>query len=173
MVFGVDEQDDVEVALERWVRLARAVLDDAGPAGGVRPGAEMTLVFVDEAAMTDLNREHMGGDGPTDVLAFPIDDEGVEPGRWPDNGSSGPDRRPVELDELPILIGDVVVCPTVAAGQAPEHGVSVDDELALLVVHGVLHVLGMDHAEDDERIAMQARERDLLARFHHDGSTER
>ena len=66
-----------------------------------------------------------------------------------------------------MLLGDVVVCPAVAARQAPEHAGSYDDELALLVVHGVLHVLGMDHAEAGEAAAMQARERELLDRYHH------
>ena len=61
----------------------------------------------------------------------------------------------------------MVVCPAVAARQAPEHAGSYDDELALLVVHGVLHVLGMDHADPTEAAAMQARERELLDRYHH------
>jgi probable rRNA maturation factor len=65
-----------------------------------------------------------------------------------------------------LLLGDVVVCPAVAERQAPEHGASYDDELALLVVHGVLHVLGHDHAEVDEAELMRARERELLQRFH-------
>ncbi len=65
-----------------------------------------------------------------------------------------------------MLLGDVVICPAVAARNAPEHAGSYDDEMALLVVHGVLHVLGMDHAEPDEAEAMRAREAELLARFH-------
>lgn len=162
MVFGVDEQDDVEVDVDRWVRLATDVLDDER----VRPGSELTLMFVDRQRMTELNHHHMGSDGPTDVLAFPIDDEIIEPGRWPDGGTPGPDRAPVDIADLPVLLGDVVVCPVVAAGQAGEHGVDVDSEIALLVVHGILHVLGMDHAEADERAEMQARERDLLERFN-------
>src|SRR3546814_12582280 len=98
----------------------------------------------------------MGADGPTDVLSFPIDDP-IDPGRWPDSGSTGPDREPPEVQDLPMLLGDVVICPAVAARQAPEHAGSYDDEIALLVVHGVLHVLGLDHAEPAEEAAMQAR----------------
>ena len=104
--------------------------------------------------------------GPTDVLAFPLEDP-IDAGRWPDSGSTGPDREPPEIAELPLLLGDVVVCPAVAARQAPEHAGSYDDEIALLVVHGVLHVLGMDHADPEEAAAMQARERELLDRYHH------
>ncbi len=173
-VFGVDEQDDQPVELDRWVRLAEQVLR----AEGVRRSSELSLLFVDEATMADLNSRHMGADGPTDVLAFPIDDDLIEQGRWPDNGTKGPDRPGPDPDEMPILLGDVVVCPAVAARQAPahagdpaepgspKHSGSLADEIALLVVHGVLHVLGLDHAEPAETEAMQAKERDLLARFH-------
>ncbi len=161
-VFGVDEQTEHPVELARWVDLAADVLHDSG----VRGEAELSLVFVDESVMADLNKRFMDAEGPTDVLAFPIDDP-IDGGRWPDSGSTGPDREPPEVTELPMLLGDVVVCPSVAARQAPEHAGSYDDELALLVVHGVLHVLGMDHADPEETAVMQARERELLDRYHH------
>jgi probable rRNA maturation factor len=161
-VFGVDEQDDEPVDLARWVALAKAVLFDSG----VRGEAELSLLFVSESVIAELNGRYMDKEGPTDVLAFPIDDP-IDAGRWPDSGSTGPDREPPELGELPLLLGDVVVCPKVAAQQAPTHAGSYEDELALLVVHGVLHVLGMDHAEPDEAAAMQARERELLDKHHH------
>ncbi len=167
-VFGVDEQDDEAIDVARWVRLAEQVL----AAEGIRRTCELSLLFVDEGAMAELNERHMGATGPTDVLAFPIDEDGLEHGRWPDNGTTGPDRPPVDVDDIPSLLGDVVVCPAVAARQAPEHAGgdhhtgSLEDEVALLVVHGILHVLGMDHAEPEETTAMQAKERALLARFH-------
>ena len=161
-VFGVDEQSTHPIELSRWVDLAHAVLIDSG----VRGEAELSLLFVDEEVIADLNKRYMDKEGPTDVLAFPIDDP-IDSGRWPDSGSTGPDREPPELVDLPMLLGDVVVCPSVAAAQAPSHAGSYDDELALLVVHGVLHVLGLDHAEPDEAAAMQARERELLDRYHH------
>ena len=161
-VFGADEQHAEKVDVPRWVDLARDVL----VAEGVRGEAELSLLFVDESTITGLNERFMDADGPTDVLAFPIDDPGT-PGRWPDAGTAGPDREEPEPGDLPLLLGDVVVCPAVAARQAPEHAGSFDDEIALLVVHGVLHVLGHDHAEPAEAAAMQERERDLLDRFHH------
>jgi probable rRNA maturation factor len=161
-VYGADEQHAAPVDVGRWVELAREVLI----AEGVRGEAELSLLFVDEGTIVDLNRRFMEAEGPTDVLAFPIDDP-VEAGRWPDAGTAGPDREDPEPADLPLLLGDVVVCPAVAERQAPEHAGSYDDELALLVVHGVLHVLGHDHAEPDETAAMHARERDLLDRFHH------
>jgi probable rRNA maturation factor len=161
-VFVADEQDAVPVDVARWARLAESVLD----AEGIRGDAELSLLFVDEDAIAELNQRFMDAEGPTDVLAFPIDDPAVS-GRWPDAGTAGPDRDDPEPSDLPLLLGDVVVCPSVARRQAPGHAGTYEDELALLVVHGVLHVLGHDHAEPGEAALMQSRERDLLERFHH------
>ncbi|CAN5667275.1 rRNA maturation RNase YbeY [soil metagenome] len=166
-VFVSDEQHDQPVDVTRWSRLAHDVLT----ARGVRGEAELSILFVDEAAIAELNRRFLAGDGPTDVLAFPIDDDLAELSSLPDPSTTGPDRQPPAADEAPVLLGDVVICPAVAARNAPDHagdhhGGGLADELALLVVHGILHVLGMDHAEPQEAAAMQAAERDLLTRFH-------
>jgi probable rRNA maturation factor len=152
-VFGTDQQQAAPVDVERWVELARNVLLAEGVAGD----AELSLLFVDESTISGLNRRFMDTDGPTDVLAFPIDDPADDPAGRADARSPGPE---------PLLLGDVVVCPAVAERQAPEHAGSYDDELALLVVHGVLHVLGHDHGGLDQAAIMQARERELLQRFH-------
>jgi probable rRNA maturation factor len=159
-VFVADEQEAQPVELPRWEALARGVLE----AEGVRGEAELALIFVDEDTMAELNGSFMGAVGPTDVLAFPIDDDEAGVGRSPDGSTTGPDRDPD--GEVPLLLGDVVICPAVAARNAPAHAGTYDDEIALLVVHGILHVLGMDHATDAETEVMQARERELLARFH-------
>jgi probable rRNA maturation factor len=135
-------------------------------AEGVRGEAELTLLFVDEQSIADLNKRFLGKEGPTDVLSFPIDDDALEPGRSPDSGGSGPGTMPPEPSDLPTLLGDVVICPKVAKRNAPTHAGNLEDELALLVVHGVLHLLGMDHVDDEEAELMEARERELLARFH-------
>lgn len=161
-VHAFDEQDSLAVDVAHLQVLAGEVLRSEG----VRGQCELTLLFVDEPTIAELNARFMDSEGPTDVLAFPIDDDLAESGRYPDNGSTGPDRPPAELGDVPMLLGDVLVCPAVAARNAAEHGRSVEDELALLVVHGVLHVLGMDHAIEEDEAAMQAKERDLLARFH-------
>jgi probable rRNA maturation factor len=159
-VFGADEQRDVSVDVLKWVRLARLVLDEEKVPGE----AELSVIFVDEQSISDLNERFLGGEGPTDVLAFPMDDDIVLGGRQPDQGGRGP-GAPSEPGEPPYLIGDVVVCPSVAQKQAIEHHKSLDDELALLVVHGVLHLLEYDHAEEEETIAMKRREQELLERF--------
>jgi probable rRNA maturation factor len=159
-VFASDEQSDIEVDLERWLRLARLVLaDERAP-----EDAEVSLIFVDETAIADLNIKFLGGTGPTDVLAFPIDDELPPSGRQPDQGGRGPGTSSDPSDP-PMLLGDVVVCPSVASRQAAERSVTADDELALLVVHGVLHLLDYDHAEPSEAVVMRRREQELLIRF--------
>lgn len=161
-VFVSDEQSGMAIDVDRWQRLALAALADEGVGGE----CELSVMFVDEETIAGLNERFMDVDGPTDVLSFPIDGETDPPGRWPDSGGPGPDRVEDDPEELPLLLGDVVVCPAVAARNAPEHAGTVDDEIALLVVHGILHLLGMDHATDDQREAMWARERELLAAHH-------
>ncbi len=160
-VFVADEQNDQPVDTMRWVRLAELVLLDEGVPGD----AELSMLFVDEAAMTDLNKRFLGKDSPTDVLAFPIDEEPVEGGRSPDSGGTGPGDTS-EPSDMPTVLGDVVICPSVAHRNAPEHAGTYDDEVALLIVHGLLHLLGMDHEDDDEAEAMEEREQALLTKFH-------
>jgi probable rRNA maturation factor len=161
-VFCADEQSEVAVDVDRWRRLAGSVL----AAEGVKGAAELSVLFVDDATIAEMNRVHMGKDGPTDVLAFPIDAVVVGDSPGPGRVSRGPDRPEADADDHPLLLGDVVVCPAVASRQAPTHAGTLDDEIALLVTHGVLHVLGYDHADDDQRIAMQRRETALLEEFH-------
>jgi probable rRNA maturation factor len=159
-IYAADEQHDHDIDLERWVALANAALTDEG----VRGLCEVSLIFLDEPAITALNHQFMDQVGPTDVLSFPIDNEPEPTGRVPDSGGSGPGEP--APPEIPQLIGDIVICPAVAARNATEHECSFDDELALLIVHGVLHLLGWDHAADVEAERMEARERVLLARHY-------
>ena len=139
-------QDVVDVDLDQWGRLAEAVLRAEGESG------ELTLTFVDAADIIDLKIEHFGDEGehPTDVLSFPLDIDATEG------------------DDVPRLLGDVVICPAVASLQASTHAGTFDDEIALLVVHGILHILGFDHESDADRHAMQSREREhLINEFWH------
>jgi probable rRNA maturation factor len=163
-VFGADEQHEVEVDVPRWVRLARLVLDSERVMARYGTDVEMSLMFVDEPTIAELNARFLGGDGPTDVLSFPLDEELPPAGRQPDQGGRGP-GAPGEVGDPPALLGDVIVCPTVAGRQALERGIAADDEIALLVVHGVLHLLDYDHVEPEETAAMRRREQELLTRF--------
>lgn len=159
-IYAADEQLDHVIELERWVELCRHALEDEG----VRGLAEVSLIFTGESTMAELNEQFMGKRGPTDVLSFPIDAEPDPTGRVPDAGGTGPGEPPTP--EIPQLVGDIIICPAVAARNALEHECSFADELALLIVHGVLHLRGWDHMVDEEAERMEARERDLLERHH-------
>ncbi len=136
---------------------------------GVRGLAELSLLFVSEAEITELNVDYMAKEGSTDVLAFPIDAAEAEIVLHNQPPNRGPDRSPPDLGDMPLLLGDVVICPEVAQRQAPEHAGTLDDEMALLVVHGVLHVLGYDHDVPDALATMRARELALLEAHHWSG----
>ena len=144
-VFATDEQNGEAIDLDRWRDLAHHALVDSG----VGDDCELNLLFVDEEAMAELNVRFMDEIGPTDVLSFPIEPVVVD-----HDGGDGPGPR---------LLGDVVICPSVARRNSGRHNRRFGDELALLVVHGVLHVLGLDHAEPVQAATMRARERQLLA----------
>jgi probable rRNA maturation factor len=161
-VFVADEQSARGVDCDRWARLAEATLSEEG----VRGDAELSVLFVDTSTIAALNQRFLGREGPTDVLAFPIDEEDAPIGRAPDNGGSGPGWEPPEPASLPSLIGDVVICPEVAYQNASARQDTYDDEVALLLVHGILHLLGMDHEDENEAREMEAREQVLLDQLY-------
>ncbi|MBA9006900.1 MULTISPECIES: rRNA maturation RNase YbeY [Thermomonospora] len=140
MSIEVLNESGVEVDEERLARLARHVLDGLR----VHPLAELSVLLVDEPAMSELHEKWMGEPGPTDVLAFPMDE--LRPGHQP--GGSDDDAAD------PALLGDVVLCPAVAARQGAEAGHGTLAELELLCTHGILHLLGYDHAEPEEHKEM-------------------
>lgn len=117
----------------------------------VSPDADLAILLVDEGAMESLHVQWMDEPGPTDVLSFPMDElrPGTEDAPTPEG-----------------LLGDIVLCPQVAESQAQAAGHSTIDELVLLTTHGLLHLLGFDHAEPAEEREMFALQRDLIVRFH-------
>lgn len=143
-VYLADEQD-VAIDGEDLVALATFVL----AARRVPSEMELAVLLVDEATIAALNAEHLGADGPTDVLAFPID----EPGESSLDG--------------PSVLGDVVLCPAYVEAQAAANATTLDRELRMLTVHGILHLLGMDHAEPEEERAMFGLTDELLEAFEH------
>lgn len=147
-VFVADEQKE-SVGLPGLHALAEMVLREEG----YPEDAEVTLLFVDESEMASYNARFLDREGATDVLAFPVED--LLPGVIPDADPQGP----------PLMLGDVVVAPSYVRRQADEHGVSFEDEMALMVTHGILHLLGYDHVEDQEAERMEERESQLLAKM--------
>jgi len=141
-----------EVAL---ASVARFVLDQLR----IHPLAELSVLLVDETAMTDLHVKWMDEPGPTDVLSFPMDE--LRPPSM--GGAHGARAGGEEAGPEPGLLGDVVLCPQVAAAQARKAGHSAQEELELLCVHGILHLLGYDHADPEEEAEMFGLQGELLA----------
>ena len=132
-----------EVALQRLSTYALDYLH-------VHPDAELAIVLVDEGAMEQLHLQWMDEPGPTDVLSFPMDE--LRPGTEESMTPAG-------------LLGDIVLCPQVAVSQAETAGHSPLEEMLLLTTHGILHLLGFDHAEPDEEKEMFGIQREILAGF--------
>ena len=141
------EEEFRELVGEDWVRrVAKTVLK----AGGVAPPYEVSLVFTDSETVRRLNRDYRGVDEPTDVLAFymlPQKEDGSSFAIPPDGVTR---------------LGEAIISYPQAAEQAKEQGHSTERELALLVIHGILHLLGYDHEEPEEEVKMRTREKELL-----------
>ena len=145
MSIEVANESGLDVSETELVSVARFVIEKMN----VHPAAELSMVLLDRTAMADLHMRWMDLPGPTDVMSFPMDE--LEPGGRPDSPEPGPS-----------MLGDIVLCPEFAAEQAAAAGHSLGHELALLTVHGVLHLLGFDHAEPEEEKEMFALQSQLL-----------
>jgi probable rRNA maturation factor len=145
---SIEVLNETDMVLDEMelVACSRYVLE----AMNVHPGADLCLKLVDEAAMEVLHVQWMDLPGPTDVMSFPMDE--LRPGRDGQEPEEG-------------VLGDIVLCPSVAARQAAEAGHATEEELLLLTTHGILHLLGYDHAEPDEEREMFELQRTLLLTF--------
>lgn len=146
-IFLADEQTE-EVSVDELHDLAELVLTEEG----FPRDAEVALLLVSENEMASYNQRFLGRSGPTDVLAFPVEE--LLPGVVPDMGPDGP----------PLMLGDVILSPSYVRRQAGDYEVTFEDEIALMVTHGILHLLGYDHEEDDDAERMEQREREILAK---------
>lgn len=146
MIFLADEQTE-QVGVTDLHTLAELVLREEGFPEDI----EITLLLVSDSEMASYNERFLERRGPTDVLAFPVEE--LIPGVVPDVDSHGP----------PLMLGDVIVAPAYVRAQAEESGVRFEDEMALMVTHGILHLVGYDHVEDEDAERMERRERELLA----------
>lgn len=147
MTIEINNESDQKVDEARVLALASFALDQLR----IHPDAELAIQFVNEDAMTTLHVQWMDEPGPTDVLSFPMDE--LRPGN--ETEISGPG-----------LLGDIVVCPQVAATQAVAAGHEAINEILLLTTHGILHLLGFDHAEPEEEKEMFGLQREILEAFY-------
>jgi probable rRNA maturation factor len=158
-IVGFDRTSNGVADIDRWTDLVITTLKGESVLRG-----RLDLIFVDEAEMAELNETHMGHQGPTDVLSFPLDgDDGDVGGDDDDDIFANLADLDDETNQPPLHLGDIVICPVVADRQAPEHAGNFLAEMTLLVIHGTLHILGHDHAEPDEADVMQGRERVHMA----------
>lgn len=146
-VFLANEQTE-PVDLAGLRELAELVVSEEG----YPEATEVTVLLIEEAEMAGYNQRFLSRAGPTDVLAFPV--EHLLPGVVPEHDPQGP----------PLVIGDVLISPSYVKRQAGEYGVTFEDEMALMVTHGILHLIGYDHVEEGDAERMEQRERDLLAK---------
>ena len=144
MSIEVLNESGYDLDVKRLAALSRFVMDRMR----VHPLAELCIKAVDESTIAELNLQWMEKDGPTDVLAFPMDE--LRPGRVNEEPEEG-------------ILGDIMIAPDVAATQAETAGHPVEAELELLTTHGILHLLGYDHAEPDEHKEMFGLQDQLLA----------
>ena len=143
-MIDVNNESGVEADQLGLIALARFALDKLR----IHPLADLSVLLVDETTMADYHERFMDLPGPTDVLSFPMDEL----------------RAPDDDDEPPMgLLGDIVLCPQVTAKQAAEHGREPDAEAEYLLIHGLLHLLGHDHAEPDEKAVMFALNDKIIA----------
>jgi len=141
-VFVANEQSDVSLDEHRLVSLARLAASEED----VDPRAEVTVLLVERPAMASLKERWLGEPGPTDVLAFPMDEQ--------------------VPDDEPYILGDIVICPDVAREQAQGSDRQVSEEVDLLLVHGFLHLCGYDHVRPQDARSMRHRERKILSEFY-------
>lgn len=146
---SIEISNETENAIDevRVLRLAEFALDQMK----IHPAAELAIMFVDETAMEALHIQWMDEPGPTDVLSFPMDE--LRPGTESEPTPAG-------------LLGDIVICPTVAAKQALTAGHETINEVLLLATHGILHLLGFDHAEPEEEKDMFGIQKSILDAFY-------
>jgi probable rRNA maturation factor len=146
MTIEVLNESGAELDVRRLAQLARFVMDQMR----VHPMAELCIKAVDEDTIAGLNEQWMEKEGPTDVLAFPMDE--LRPGKVNEEPEEG-------------VLGDLVLAPSVAERQGVEAGHGRDAEIELLTVHGILHLLGYDHAEPEEHAVMFGLQGELLEKW--------
>ena len=152
MTIEITNESEIAVDLGQ----IRALADHVIGSLRLHPSVDLGVIFVDEEPMTDLHVKWMDEPGPTDVLSFPMDE--LRPGAEESLSPEG-------------ILGDVVICPQVATRQAEVAGHSPQAEMELLLTHGILHLVGFDHAEPEEEREMFALQRELLASFRSEGSS--
>lgn len=157
MIVISNRQDRVQVD-GLLVAMMRRAISEGLAAEGISPGAEVSVTLVDDGAMARYNWQYRKVDGPTDVLAFPMMDKSCELGWF--------ELPPVSMAGVPpVLLGDILISVEYAEREARRRGIELAEELVRLVIHGFLHLVGHDHADETGKRQMMERQHELLVRM--------
>ncbi len=148
----IDFQDETNSVDEAYVDLIQRIIRFAGDKEGVQPDAEVSISFVDNNEIQEINRNYRQKDQPTDVISFAMQEEGEG-------------ETKILSEDLPLMLGDIVISLDKAKEQAEDYGHSLDRELSFLALHGFLHLLGYDHENEEEEKAMFNRQEEILHEF--------
>lgn len=148
----IDFIDETEEVKESYMDMMRDLIESAAKAEGVEDGAELSITFVDNERIREINREYRGKDQPTDVISFALED-------------MGEGEAEIVGADMPRMLGDMIISIPRTKEQAEEYGHSFERELGFLTVHGFLHLLGYDHMTEEEEKVMFGKQAKILADF--------
>lgn len=148
----IDFFDETEEVKEEYVNMIRDLLEQAARIESVEDGTELSVTFVDNERIQEINRDYRDKDQPTDVISFAMED-------------MGEGEMEIVGVEMPRMLGDLIISIPRAKEQAEEYGHSFDRELGFLALHGFLHLLGYDHMTDEDEKAMFGKQKEILEAF--------
>ena len=148
----IDYIDESNVVKEEDQQLIESLLQYAAKAEGITDECELSVTFVDNEAIRQINREYRGKDAPTDVISFAMEE-------------MGEDEIEIVGADMPRMLGDIIISVDRTKEQAEEYGHSFQRELGFLALHGFLHLLGYDHIEKEDEIVMFTKQKDILERY--------
>ncbi|MEN1934814.1 rRNA maturation RNase YbeY [Paenibacillus sp. 102] len=148
----IDFFDETEEVKEEYLNMIRDLLEQAARIENVEDGTELSVTFVDNERIQEINRDYRDKDQPTDVISFAMEDMG---------------EGEIEIVgvEMPRMLGDLIISIPRAKEQAEEYGHSFDRELGFLALHGFLHLLGYDHMTDEDEKEMFGKQKEILEAF--------
>ena len=148
----IDYIDESNVVKEEDQQLIESLLQYAAKAEGITDECELSVTFVDNEAIRQINREYRGKDAPTDVISLAMEE-------------MGEDEIEIVGADMPRMLGDIIISVDRTKEQAEEYGHSFQRELGFLALHGFLHLLGYDHIEKEDEIVMFTKQKDILERY--------
>lgn len=148
----IDFQDETNSVDEAFVDLIQRIIHFAGVKEGIQADSEVSISFVDNSEIQEINRNYRQKDQPTDVISFAMQEEGEG-------------EMKILHEDMPLMLGDIVISVDKAKEQAEDYGHTLERELGFLALHGFLHLLGYDHMNDEDEKVMFNRQEEILHEF--------